>query len=253
MLDTSRGQVSVFSPDGQFRFSFGREGEGPGEFSRAAAMGWDPSGRLWITNALEVRLSVFDSLGPGLRSLNRIVYRLHIDPDGTLVDQHSASPLLHLVRRDTTAAIIDTVATLHYPPSVAPGTAIGLAPDQRSALGRLLPRFYWTIGPDGAIWEGITNQSSFAARGPSGDTVRIVHTSHRSPVFSPEDERAAEEAASIVQDIELRPHHYQAIHVLDDGHLLAQVPSDGLEPGNVMDVFDDELDTPEIIKAVIRR
>lgn len=190
------------------------------------------------------------------------------------------------MRRDTTAAIIDTVATLLHPPRPPTSTILGLRPDERTALARLLPELFWTVGPDGSIWEGVTNQGSFAARGPSGDTVTIVHTSHRSPTFSPEDQRAVEQVRDIVPDLELRPHRYLAIHIMDDGHILAQVPREGLVPGPLMDVFDPEgrflgslelpfaphpraehvfrgdtiygitlgeLDTPEIVKAVIRR
>lgn len=295
VLDNLRSQISVFSSDGEFRFRFAGQGGGPGEFDRAAAMGWDSEGRLWVSDALESRIAVFDSLGtvlrtalnPGRRPVNRILYSLHMEPGGTWIDQLSDSPLLYFVRRDTAATIIDTVAALRYPPRPEGGPLEGRlrSDEENRALARMLPRFLWTIGPDGTIWEGLTNQGSFAARGASGDTVRIIHTAHRSPTLSENDQQAADLIRDIVSE-PILPQRYQALYATDDGHLLAQVPGEDQALGRTLDVFDpegrflgpvelpfaphpraehafrgdtiyavtlDALDVPQIVKAVIQR
>jgi hypothetical protein len=54
-------RVLVFSGNGAFEGVFGREGEGPGEFEQISSVGWDPSGRLWIADTGNHRVTVLDA------------------------------------------------------------------------------------------------------------------------------------------------------------------------------------------------
>ena len=49
-------QIRVFSPEGQCLRTFGREGEGPGEFAMLAGIAWQPPGFLWAMDALRKHL-----------------------------------------------------------------------------------------------------------------------------------------------------------------------------------------------------
>lgn len=48
VLEFATDRVAVFSGEGEFVRSFGRRGEGPGEFSSPMAMAWDGADRLWV-------------------------------------------------------------------------------------------------------------------------------------------------------------------------------------------------------------
>jgi hypothetical protein len=56
LLDTQLSEVKVFSPDGEYINTLGREGEGPGEFRRPTGMFFVPGGNLGILQAAPARI-----------------------------------------------------------------------------------------------------------------------------------------------------------------------------------------------------
>ena len=56
-------ELLLFGPDGDFQRSFGREGDGPGEFKRIGAIGVGNSDTLLVFDRFHSRISVFDSDG----------------------------------------------------------------------------------------------------------------------------------------------------------------------------------------------
>ena len=66
---SATSRVVVFSGDGEFVRSFGRAGEGPGEFRNPSAMAWDGSDRLWVAEGMSGRYHVFDSIGTYQKSV----------------------------------------------------------------------------------------------------------------------------------------------------------------------------------------
>jgi sugar lactone lactonase YvrE len=74
VLDAQLNEIKIYSKDGEYLNTIGREGEGPGEFRRAGGLFWMPDGRLGVMQAF-----------PG-----RIV-TLH--PDGTAADDLTLDPV----------------------------------------------------------------------------------------------------------------------------------------------------------------
>ncbi|MFC1544242.1 6-bladed beta-propeller, partial [Gemmatimonadota bacterium] len=66
VFDRDQRTVHVFEPDGSHRGSFGREGQGPGEFQRVAGMA-TVDGELHLFDRQNMRISVFDLSGGLLR------------------------------------------------------------------------------------------------------------------------------------------------------------------------------------------
>jgi len=65
-------RVQCFSPRGEtFHFSFGQEGDGPGEFNRAEGLGVDPEDRVYVADSCNHRIQVFSSKGEFLREHGR--------------------------------------------------------------------------------------------------------------------------------------------------------------------------------------
>lgn len=111
----------------------------------------------------------------------------------------------------------------------------------RAAISRALSRLIWTLAPDGTIWEGSSSELRLIHRTLEGDTLRIIETRHRPPEFTPAEQAQVDEALrALGTDTEFRPRVLQAIHVLDDGHVLAQISGEFDAIGDTVDVFDPE-------------
>lgn len=61
VLESQAQELRVFGPDGVHIATHGREGQGPGEFVDANGLMLGPEGRLWVPDARNGRMSVFDS------------------------------------------------------------------------------------------------------------------------------------------------------------------------------------------------
>jgi hypothetical protein len=51
LLDSQLSEIMIFTPDGEYLQSIGREGEGPGEFQNGIDLFWAPGGRLGVVQA----------------------------------------------------------------------------------------------------------------------------------------------------------------------------------------------------------
>ena len=60
VLDSQAQELRVFGPDGAHVATHGRKGQGPGEFVDANGLMLGPRGHLWVPDALNGRMSVFD-------------------------------------------------------------------------------------------------------------------------------------------------------------------------------------------------
>ncbi len=63
VADSQASDIRLFSPEGECVRTFGRSGEGPGEFRLLAGIAWQPPGFLWTIDSVAERFTVFDSLG----------------------------------------------------------------------------------------------------------------------------------------------------------------------------------------------
>ncbi|MCK5841779.1 MAG: 6-bladed beta-propeller [Candidatus Sabulitectum sp.] len=61
VLDGSKKQISVFSPDGEFLRTIGRQGSGPGEFLRPMAMALLGNGQIAVSDPWGGKITLFDS------------------------------------------------------------------------------------------------------------------------------------------------------------------------------------------------
>ena len=60
VLDSQIQELRVFGPDGVHMATHGRRGQGPGEFADANGLMLGPNGRIWVPDARNGRMSVFD-------------------------------------------------------------------------------------------------------------------------------------------------------------------------------------------------
>ena len=60
VLDSEVQELRVFGPDGAHLATHGRKGQGPGEFVDANGLMLGPNGRIWVPDARNGRMSIFD-------------------------------------------------------------------------------------------------------------------------------------------------------------------------------------------------
>jgi sugar lactone lactonase YvrE len=70
VLDAGNHRVQKFSQDGTFISSFGRQGQGPGEFQMPLSIDCDGNGQLYLPDAHNQRISIFSPDGTLVESLN---------------------------------------------------------------------------------------------------------------------------------------------------------------------------------------
>jgi sugar lactone lactonase YvrE len=79
IVDTTGHQIRVVTPDGKQISTFGRRGNGNGEFNFPTMIWRDRDGRLYVTDSLNFRIQIFDSEGRFLGLFGR-----HGDATGDL-------------------------------------------------------------------------------------------------------------------------------------------------------------------------
>ncbi len=166
ILDGNR--LISFTAEGEFRWESGREGEGPGEFSRARSMFMTPDGLLLVANQGERRLDLFSLSGKFVLTIPRDVRGMQgfLSPtgflnDSTVVFTGAAMPTGTVVRllRSPDWVVTDSfqvIPTLEDPPP-----------------GGLL------IGGSGAVIDGQivlrrSDMYELSIHAPDGDTLRVV-------------------------------------------------------------------------------
>lgn len=87
--------IKVFDGSGNFLFSFGEEGDGPGQFRYPLGMAIDGSGRLYVADSGNGRLQIFTDRGDFIRQIR-------------LSNGHGAKAV------DPTDVVVDSSATMAY-------------------------------------------------------------------------------------------------------------------------------------------
>ena len=253
VIEFNADRVTVFSAEGEFMRSFGRLGEGPGEFRNPTAMAWDGTGRLWVAD-FDGRYHVFDATGAYrktvrgfLRYFTRLQHPLVWEAAGTLVEEVGEEGGVLYVRVDTLGHLVDTAAVIPKPPespTLRDRRPLPSWESFRFVNAHYAPLLRWSRTPDGMIWSATNGQLRLIQTTAGGDTVRIVETSHRPAELDAEDRAviaaAFAESGLSGDDIELVRPVVDAIHVMDDGHVLVGIVEKVGEATSVFDVFDPE-------------
>ena len=257
VLEYRATRVLVFSADGDFVRSFGGSGEGPGEFRGPHALAWDGADRLWVADGLNGRYHAFDSTGTfqrsvprPVRAVNRIQHPLVVERVGILIDETATArglPMVIFVRVDTMGHVVDTMAVLPKPELSGGFRNVIVRPSQESLRfigNHYIPRLRWSLAPDGTVWSASTGRLRLVQTTSSGDTIRIVETSHRESTFDRADRKAIAdglaEGGISRQDVELVRPLVNELYVMDDGHILVGIIEEVGEDPSLVDVFSPE-------------
>jgi len=253
VLDSNAAVLSVFDSTGALVRTTGRPGRGPGEFVSPSAMVFDGLNRLWVADGFGGRYTVFDEEGElirtqarPVRALARLQHPISYLKTGSLLDEASSWPRVLFLRVDTSGARVDTLGSLRQPELSDAAMAVRIPPgsDFQKVVQNMQLRRHWAVGPDGTLWTADSGELLLVQRTFGGDTIRVVHTSHRKLEFSSSENRMISRGLDEVglgpEDITVVRPVLQSLHVLEDGHVLVQIESDIGEAGRTFDVFEPE-------------
>lgn len=185
VADRQANEIRLFSPRGECLRTFGRSGDGPGEFSWLAGITWQPPGYLWAIDAIRDRFTVFDSLGTVMAThalrLGRaasLPWPLWVDDERSL---HLWLPASRTIVKYGVGPALDSLASFQVPEipremyTQRRGGITAQSPIPYS------PSIRWTVNPAGNIW--LADNSVFALHETTygGDTLRTLELDHRAP------------------------------------------------------------------------
>jgi hypothetical protein len=239
LLDMTDCRVLAFTAAGKFLRSFGRRGQGPGEFEWPMIIRLSPDNEILVEDFQRCMVSAFSPDGRLLRSISTAVglgfNNLTVNPNGGFVAQqvsNESSDLPHLLRK--------------FDASMKPGPILesraGI--DPRTKKIKLGAVFWYVIDPQG--WIYVPDAAEYVLRVYSPDG-RLDHriTREFDPMKSPPGEQKSPEGLpGGVQIVIESPKYVPAIRdcLLDEsGRLLVNVQEKEIRKGtSVIDIFDPE-------------
>lgn len=241
VADRQASAIRVFSPRGECVRTFGRSGEGPGEFRWLAGITWQPPGYLWAIDAIRDRFTVFDSLGTVLAThplqLGRsasLPWPMWVDAERSL---HLWLPSSRSIVKYGVGPGLDSLASFRVPEipqemyTTRSGGITAQSPIPYS------PDIRWTVGPTGNIW--LADNSVFALHETTygGDTLRTLELDRRAPRLEGRERDSLAAVTGIAaRRLPARKTVLEWIHSATDGWVWVQTDGQDIR---AWDVFDE--------------
>lgn len=246
VADSQANDIRVFSPEGECVRTFGRSGEGPGEFRLLAGIVWQPPGFLWTIDSIRERLTVFDSLGTVLAThpvrlgpAASHPWRMWVDGGGSLhlwipgfdsIVKYGAGPGLDVLESSPEPEEIPT-REAYTEQMAAGGSRISV---QRGIP--YLPHILWTMNPSGNMWQA--NSSAFAIHETTygGDTLRTVRLDREAPRLEGRERDSIADAIGIAaRRLPERKRALEDIRIGPDGWVWIETEQDATRAWEVFD------------------
>ena len=260
VADETNHEVRVFGVDGVHRFTFGRQGEGPGEFGRLFSVAW-LGDRLLTLDALLGRISEFSAEGEYLGQ--RRVRGAMGGPPGwvrfypvgadeayrvTLAVNPTPGRWWQFVGLDSRSETGDTLSQL----AGLSAAVINCEPGDRISFFEIPfgTKLVQRPGPGGALYSAVTDAYRVALTDADDDTVRVIaRMLPPEPISDDEwadgntEYRALRDTFPLMLCDPIRPPRPDAkpfieeIDIASDGTLWVEVIREG---GNRWEVFDSD-------------
>jgi hypothetical protein len=175
VVDRKMSYVKKFSPAGELLVTFGRDGEGPGEFRRGGNLIIDPNGNVLLYDGGNRRFVMFDNDGAYLETygFQRSVWGADMGVDGTLyVMTGEGDHMTHvyhqrLVQCDLTLSSETVLDSLEVQTSI-----IHTQGDRTIYMTRpYLEGLAWCVRPDGGVVVGPSTRYLLRALDGAGNEV----------------------------------------------------------------------------------
>lgn len=214
VLEAQAREIRVFDGDGRHLRSFGRAGEGPGEFVGPNGMDWGPEGRIWVADPNAGRYTAYTPEGEFAGSLRLdfptrgYLWEGRFGDDGRLYDRsmiyRAEEDREYILRRiDPATGAVDTLPGPTAPPDFEPAV-FEVRRESRGIVMQVpfAPRFLWSLDGRGHIWSALASDYRIVKQTVSGDTL-LVLLSRVDPVrvTAEEREEAIENAREVFEGV----------------------------------------------------
>ncbi|MCY4573111.1 MAG: 6-bladed beta-propeller [Gemmatimonadetes bacterium] len=244
VADRQARAIRVFAPQGECVRTFGRSGEGPGEFRWLEGIAWQPPGYLWAIDAIQSRLTVFDSLGTVLAThpVNlgpgaSMPWPLWVDAGGSL--HIWLQGFRSLVKYGSGPGLdsLDSFRVPEIPRELYTQTNVGNTGISARSTIPYSPAIRWTVSPAGNLW--LANSSTYAIHETTyaGDTLRTVQLDRRVPRLEGRERDSIAAAIGIAaRRLPARKSVVERIRSSPDGWLWIETDKGAIR---AWDVFDE--------------
>jgi hypothetical protein len=251
VLDGQAQEVRIFGEQGDHLKTFGRRGEGPGEFRGAAGLNLGPDGNLWVWDPGNARFSEFTPEGQWVRSVPRRVlgvvfpWRGELDGSGSFIDwgldfpQRKSSmdfgrlTVFYPIRVDLNTGGLDTLPSLTFEAS-----------SDYEYRVPFRPGLTFHVSESGELWMGNTGEYTLYRRTLAGDTTLVVTRLQVLPMSVTPAERDSvlslpDPLGDRLQADWIPQTKPLLVRMITDGggHLLVFSRTAEHEPGTIVDVF----------------
>jgi hypothetical protein len=253
VVDAQVPALRVYSPEGVYQATIGRQGEGPGEYAQPDGLAVLSDGRLVLRDPRLGRLTVYAPDGTLLdtwpaRAGTFLGNPIHSDAADNvwvpvLMEEGLSESgfVLGLARLGRDGTVRDTVTepfSGYEPPTLVARSEVGMSVTQLP----FSPRAIWTVSPEGYFVAGVSTSYTFTLDRP-GSPLRIERVVDPVPVAPDEGRLArARVTASLRRTApgwtwdgpDVPPHKpaYRALHVGNDGRIWVLTTEEGVELPN---------------------
>ena len=261
--DWESKQIKKFGPDGQHILTFGRAGQGPGEFQNPGGVRFSKDGALYISENFGNKIMFFDEKGVYLRQSNlpADIFDIWITPAGTYLGTQQIAPqYVGQGPVETFIKIFDgsfkPIVELHRETFSFPDRSLSPAGSMAKITSEFLsrPTALAVMGEEGRIYFGRSDAYSIDVLGPDGKRIMTISRAVESLPYQKADidfflKEDAEKMASILKSESLTKEYtrlirfpknkplFRALVPMEEGHLAVVIDIEGLA-ASWLDLFD---------------
>ncbi|MGZ8866316.1 MAG: 6-bladed beta-propeller [Candidatus Aminicenantales bacterium] len=261
--DWESKQIKKFGPDGRHILTFGRAGQGPGEFQNPGGVRFAKDGALYISENFGNKIMFFDEKGVFLRqsTLPADIFDIWITPAGTYLGTQQIAPqYVGQGPVETFIKIFDgrfkPIVELHRETFSFPDRSLSPAGSMAKITNEFLsrPTALAVMGEEGRIYFGRSDAYSIDVLEPDGKRIMTISRAVESLPYKKADidfflKEDAEKMASLLKSESLTKEYtrlirfpknkplFRALVPMEDGMLAVVVDMEGYAAA-LLDLFD---------------
>lgn len=154
VLDSGNHRIQKFDPEGNFLASFGRHGQGPGEFQYPQSIDLDPEGNLYVSDSGNQKIQIIKpdgSLAEEIKMTEEAPGIIRVSSGQMIMGQGSSVFILGMGRMDQDQELPKLIKVLNKEAEVQ--TELGEPKNYKDFLvNRMGNRYHFTVDKKGSIF-----------------------------------------------------------------------------------------------------
>jgi len=171
VLDSGNHRIQKFDPDGDFLASFGRQGQGPGEFQYPQSIDLDPEGNLYVSDSGNQKIQIIKpdgSLAEELKITEEAPGILRVRSGQMIMGEGASIFSFGMGRMDQEQGLPKLIKVLNKAAEIQ--KELGEPKDYKDFLvNRLGNRYHFTVDQKGNIFIAFDYQNRIEKYSPAGE------------------------------------------------------------------------------------